>query len=129
VHFIEKDSPVNYLSPLPVHAHYTTDQVMAAFGYFNEERRRSFREGVKHFEDEKTDIFFITLNKSDKDFSQSTLYEDYAINDRLFHWQSQNKTSNTSPTAKRYINHRKSGNKIALFVREYRVKDGYAAPY
>ena len=32
------------------------------------------------------DIFFITLNKSDKDFSLSTFYEDYSINERLFHW-------------------------------------------
>ena len=65
------------------------------------------------------DIFFITLNKSDKDFSPSTLYEDYAINEKLFHWQTQSKTSAESATGKRYINHLKTGNKIALFVREY----------
>ena len=80
---LEKKSPFNYVSPLRVHAQYTSDQVLAAFGYYNEERNPAFREGVKYFGDEKTDIFFITLNKSDKDFSPSTLYEDYAINDRL----------------------------------------------
>ena len=57
----------------------------------------------------KLDIFFITLNKSDKDFSPSTLYEDYAINERLFHWQTQSKTSIESPTGQRYINHLKTG--------------------
>ena len=41
----------------------------------------SFREGVKYFKDKNLDIFFITLNKSEKDFSPSTLYEDYAINE------------------------------------------------
>lgn len=49
--------------------------------------------------------FFITLNKSDKDFSPSTLYEDYAINEKLFHWQTQSKTSIQSTTGQRYINH------------------------
>ena len=126
---LEKKSPFSYVSPLRVHAHYTTDQVLAAFGYYNEERNPAFREGVKYFGDEKTDIFFITLNKSDKDFSPSTLYEDYAINDRLFHWQSQSRTSDTSPTAIRYIHHRDTGNKIALFVREYKVESGYTSPF
>ncbi|MFB5086545.1 DUF3427 domain-containing protein [Psychrobacillus sp. PGGUH221] len=126
---LEKKSPFNYVSPLRVHAHYTTDQVLAAFGYFNEERNPAFREGVKYFAEEKTDIFFITLNKSDKDFSPSTLYEDYAINDQLFHWQSQSRTSVTSPTATRYIGHRDIGNKIALFVREYKVESGYTSPF
>lgn len=129
IHSVEKPSPFDYTSPLRVHAQYTTDQVLAAFGYFNEKVRPAFREGVKYFEDKQTDIFFITLNKSDKDFSPSTQYEDYAISDRLFHWQSQNKTSDTSPTGKRYINHRKLGNKIALFVREYKQKDGYTSPF
>lgn len=129
VRTVERPSPFNYTSPLHVHAQYTSDQVLAAFGYFNKESKPAFREGVKYFEDLQTDIFFITLNKSDKDFSQSTLYDDYAISDRLFHWQSQNKTSDTSPTGKRYINHRKTGNKIALFVREYRTQYGYTSPF
>lgn len=129
VRSVEKPSPFNYVSPLHVHAQYTSDQVLAAFGYFNEDSKPAFREGVKYFEDLQTDVFFITLNKSDKDFSQSTLYDDYAISDRLFHWQSQNKTSDTSPTGKRYINQRKTGNKIALFVREYRTQFGYTSPF
>ncbi|MDW0116664.1 DUF3427 domain-containing protein [Sporosarcina thermotolerans] len=126
---VEKPSPFEFTSPLRVHAQYTSDQVLAAFGYFNEDVKPAFREGVKYFEDKQTDIFFITLNKSDKDFSPSTQYEDYAISDMLFHWQSQNKTSDTSPTGKRYINQRKTGNKIALFVREYRQKDRYTSPF
>ncbi|MFC5601859.1 DUF3427 domain-containing protein [Sporosarcina koreensis] len=129
IHSVEKPSPFGYISPLRVHAQYTSDQVLAAFGYFNEEVKPAFREGVKYFEDKQTDIFFVTLNKSDKDFSPSTQYEDYAISDRLFHWQSQNRTSDTSPTGKRYISHRKTGNKIALFVREYKQKDGYTSPF
>lgn len=115
--------------PLRVHSKYSTAQVLSALGYFNAESSPSFREGVKHFKDKKLDIFFITLNKSEKDFSPSTLYEDYAINERLFHWQTQSKVSEGSETARRYIHHKKSGNKIALFVREYRSENGYTAPF
>lgn len=126
---VEKVPKFDFVSPLRVHAQYTSDQILAAFGYYNEEVKPTFREGVKYFEDKQTDVFFITLNKADKDFSPSTLYEDYAISDYLFHWQSQNRTSDTSPTGKRYIEQRKNGNTIALFVREYRQKEGYTAPF
>jgi superfamily II DNA or RNA helicase len=127
--FVDLPNPFPYNCPLDVYCRYTTSQVLAAFGFYNEEKAPEFREGVKYFDDKKTDIFFITLNKSDKDFSPSTLYEDYAINERLFHWQTQSRTSEMTNTAQRYIHHRKTGNRIALFVREYKKDNGYTSPF
>lgn len=127
--FVDKKVDLGFECPLDLHCDYSTDVIMAAFAYYNEEKKPSFREGVKYFEDKKTDIFFITLNKSDKDFSPSTLYEDYAINEKLFHWQSQSRTSVESITGQRYINHLKTGNKIALFVRENKLKNGITSPF
>lgn len=95
---------------------------MAALEYYNEEKTPAFREGVKYFQDKNLDIFFITLNKSEKDFSLSTLYEDYAINEKLFHWQTQGKVAEHSPTAQRYIHHRENNHPIALFVNELRLE-------
>ncbi|UWG96534.1 DUF3427 domain-containing protein [Dehalobacter sp. DCM] len=80
-------------------------------------------------EELKMYIFFITLNKSDKDYSPTTLYHDYSINDRLFHWQSQSTTSADSPTGQRYIHHQEFGSKVLLFVREYKSDATGAAPY
>lgn len=127
--FVDKKVDLGFECPLDLHCDYTTDVIMAAFGYYNEDKKPAFREGVKYFEDKKTDIFFITLNKSDKDFSPSTLYEDYAINEKLFHWQTQSRTSVESPTAQRYINHRSTNNKIAIFVREYKERDVLTSPF
>lgn len=127
--FVDKKNELPYACPLDVHCQYSTDQVLAAFQYWNEEKAPSFREGVKYFADKQTDIFFITLNKSDKDFSPSTLYEDYAINERLFHWQTQSRTSEETQTAQRYIHHKRLGNRIVLFVREYKEEKGYTAPF
>lgn len=129
VEFMEIENDLGITCPLGVHCHYSTAQVLAALEYFNEEKSPAFREGVKYFKDKNLDIFFITLNKSEKDFSPSTLYEDYAINERLFHWQTQSTVSEESNTAKRYINHKKLGHKIALFVREYKKEHGYTSPF
>lgn len=74
------------------------------------------REGVKWLPEKKLDVFMVTLNKSDKDYSPTTMYEDYSINEELFHWQSQNATSDTSSTGQRYINHRQMGTKVLLFA-------------
>lgn len=127
--FVAKPNTFPFPCPLEVHCRYSIDQVLAAFGYWNEEKAQTFREGVLYLPDDKTDIFFITLNKSEKDFSPSTLYEDYAINERLFHWQSQTQTSVNSPTGQRYIHHRERGGRIALFVREFKKENGVTSPF
>ncbi len=126
---MELEHDLAFPCPLTVHCSYSTAQIMASLDYFNERRSPAFREGVKYFEEKKLDIFFITLNKSEKDFSPSTLYEDYAINESLFHWQSQSRVSENTPTAQRYIHHRQQGSQIALFVREYKKENGYTSPF
>lgn len=129
INFVDKKNEFPFVCALDLHCTYSADQILAAFGFWNEEKAPAFREGVKYLEDKKTDIFFITLNKSDKDFSPSTLYEDYAINERLFHWQTQSRISEETNTAKRYIHHRQTGNRIALFVREYKEENNYTSPF
>lgn len=129
IDFIDKDADMGFVCPLNVYCNYSVDQIMAAFGYFNESNKPAFREGVKYFKEYKLDAFFITLNKSEKDYSPSTLYEDYAISDRLFHWQSQSRTSVKSTTGQRYINHLKTGNKIVLFVRENKKSNNIPEAY
>lgn len=129
LHQLEFNHDLKFTSPLGVHSEYTTAQIMAAFEYYNAEAAPRFQGGVKHFQEKDIDVFFVTLNKSDKDFSPSTLYEDYAINEELFHWQTQSRVRPTSDVAKRYINHRKNNHQIALFVREYRRANGYTSPF
>lgn len=117
-------------TPLHLHAHYARDEVLAAFGVGSPDRPPSVREGVKWVEEHQTDLFFVTLNKSDKDYSPSTMYHDYAINRELFHWESQSTTSVDSPTGQRYINHRTNNTKVALFVRNTKTDaNGRTAPY
>ncbi len=108
---------------------YTLDQILVALGPHTEKKRKHFQEGVLYLPDKGLDVFFVTLNKSDKDYSPSTMYRDYAINEEKFHWQSQSITSVESATGQRYINQQNNGNRVLILVRDYK-KDGQAAvPY
>ncbi len=115
VNIVGRNPELNYICPLEVYCTYTRDQALAALG-FNEDYTVS--EGVKYFKDKNTDVLFTTLNKTDKFYSPTTAYNDYSINEKLFHWQSQSTTSDTSSTGRRYINQDSNNNDILLFVRE-----------
>lgn len=120
---------LKFESNLEVHSTYTKEQILAAFGKNTIDKQYPLREGVLYIEEIKTDIFLITLNKVEKHFSPSTMYEDYAINDKVFNWQSQSRTSIDSPTGQRYVNHMNTNNNVLLFVRENKREDGITSPY
>ena len=118
-----------FLCPLQLHAEYTRDEILAALGVWTLDSQRELREGVLYVETLPADFFFITLNKTDGDYSPTTMYEDYAISDELFHWQSQSTISAESPTGQRYIRHGERGSSVLLFVREDKRSNGLALPY
>ncbi len=129
IDFVEEPVELGYESILNLHCSYTRDQILAALGFYTEDRMPAMREGVKRLEEKKLDVFFITLNKSDKDYSPTTMYQDYAISDVLFHWQSQSTTPADSPTGQRYIHHRETGDRVLLFVREWKSDGSGSLPY
>ncbi len=108
------------LSPAPLHVHgrYTRDEIIAAFARLDPTRPTPPREGVFYDPGTRTDLFFITLHKTERHFSPTTRYEDYPLTPELFHWQSQSTTTPDSPTGRRYLTHRDTGSHILLFVRD-----------
>ncbi|MFD6426522.1 DUF3427 domain-containing protein [Streptomyces sp. NPDC060198] len=111
--------------PLAIHSSYSREEILPALGQSTAGgfMPGNFREGVKWCENIATDALFITLEKDEKDFSPETRYKDYALNDFRFHWESQNQTSETSPTGIRYQTHKELGTRILLFVRRYKKTD------
>ncbi|MCF0213993.1 MAG: DUF3427 domain-containing protein, partial [Muribaculaceae bacterium] len=79
--------------------------------------------GVFNIEEMNTEIFFVTLNKSDKDFSAETMYNDYVVSENEFRWESQN-TDSHQGRGQRFVEQKQNGKKFLLFVRENK-KDGY----
>ena len=118
IDFVEKPIEMNYPMPLKIYGRYVRDQILSAFGFYSFEKKPSSREGVQNLKDKNTELLFVTLNKSEKDFSPTTLYNDFALSDTIFHWQSQNSTAPNTSKGESYINHCSLGKKILLFVRE-----------
>ena len=118
IDFIDAPVDIGFDCPLDLHCTYTRDQLLVALDFM---KPATVREGVKWLPDQKLDVFFVTLNKADKDYSPTTMYNDYSINEWLFHWQSQSTTAEHSPTGQRYIHHRERGSRVLLFVREFKA--------
>jgi len=127
IDFIDQKIDLGFDCPLDIHCTYSRDQILVAMDFMKPST--VWGQGVKYLPDKKTDIFFVTLNKSEKDYSPTTMYHDYSINERLFHWQSQSTTPEESPTGQRYIHHKENGTYILLFVRESKKDIAGAAPY
>ncbi|MFE1506617.1 DUF3427 domain-containing protein [Streptomyces sp. NPDC058726] len=111
--------------PLTVHASYSREEILPALGQadIGGFMPGDFREGVKWCESIATDALFITREKDEKDFSPQTRYHDFALSETQFHWESQNQTSETSPTGLRYQHHSIRGSQVLLFVRRYKTTD------
>ena len=118
IDFIDEPVELGFDCPLDLHCTYTRDQLLVAMDFL---KPATVREGVKWLPEKQLDVFFVTLNKADKDYSPTTMYKDYSINESLFHWQSQSTTAADSPTGQRYIHHRERGSKVLLFVREFKT--------
>jgi superfamily II DNA or RNA helicase len=123
IDFIELDGNLPFSQPLKIHARYTRDQILAAFGFSTFEKKSTNREGVAYNKELNIELLFITMNKSEKYYSPTTMYKDFAINDRLFHWQSQNSAGRDTEKGKSYINHKKLKKRILLFVREKKLDE------
>jgi len=110
--------------PLKVHARYQREEILAALDF--PRKPNSFREGVWYSADRNVDAFFVTLTKSEADYSPTTMYADYPISPTLFHWESQSTTSVASKTGQRYLS---GSSTVLLFVRQKQTDEYGTAPY
>ena len=90
IDFIDEPVDLGFDCPLDLHCTYTRDQLLVAMDFM---KPATVREGVKWLPEKQLDVFFVTLNKADKDYS---------------------------PTGQRYIHHKERGSKVLLFVREFK---------
>lgn len=122
---VPSDLPQNMAGvPLKVHARYQREEILAALDF--PRNPNSFREGVLYLEHLNVDAFFITLKKSEADYSPTTMYADYPISRDLFHWESQSTTSVTSKTGQRYLT---GSSTVLLFVRQEQKDEFGTSPY
>jgi hypothetical protein len=103
-------------TPLVLHAGYGVREVLTAVGWLTAERRTPFQAGVLALPARKTELLFVTLDKSEG-YHHRIAYHDYAISTERFHWQTQNSAGPDTPAGRRYLQGAQEGWQFQLFVR------------
>jgi superfamily II DNA or RNA helicase/HKD family nuclease len=114
--------------PLRIHSHYTLAQIQAAFTI----KMPLAQKGVHYDGASDCDLFFVTVQKTEKHYSPRTMYKDHALTESLFQWQTQNRTGSDSPTMARYraAETESDGYRALLFVRDQKkTEQGVTSPY
>ena len=122
-----KTTPIadDIIPGLELYGCYTREEVFTLAGRQTADvRMRGAASGVFFLQELNATLLFVTLNKSEKDFSPTTQYNDYLINEEYFHWQSRNTDSHNNKGGRHYTEQPETKNKIILFVREEK-KDGF----
>lgn len=110
--------------PLRAHGTYSREEALEALDF--PRAPSTMREGVVYIEAHNVDAFFITLKKTESQYSPTTMYRDYPISRTLFHWESQSRTTVASPTGQRYLN---GSSTVLLFARLEQQGAFGTAPY
>lgn len=111
--------------PLQLHGAYRIREILTAVGYLTAERRTPFQAGVLALKERRTELLFVTLDKS-AGFHDRIAFKDYAVSPQRFHWQTQNSAGPHTNVGRRYIESVTNGWRFQLFVR-VRRSDPYRA--
>ncbi|MBW0092814.1 DUF3427 domain-containing protein [Pseudonocardia sp. KRD-184] len=113
--------------PLLSHAHYRREEVLAALGWASMTRKaHGHAQGVAWAPETATDALLVNLRKTERDFSPTTMYRDFALSPDRFHWESPNATTVASVPGQRYLT---GASHVALFVRESPTDELGPAPF
>ena len=118
-----------YACPLELHAHYGGKEIQAVFGRANLETAGQTGVGLFHFADRKTYALLVTFQKTEKEFSPSTMYADYPISRELMHWESQANTAQHHSDGQNLIRHQDRGYTILIFARDQKKRNNVTVPF
>lgn len=112
-------APLNLPFPcsLELHATYGNDEIKAALTKATFETSGETGSGVIHCKEIRVLLALVTFQKTEKEFSPSTMYRDYPVSRELLHWETQGRTSQASPIGQTLINHTESGYTMLFFAR------------
>jgi hypothetical protein len=119
----EQEISLPFHSALRLHGRYTRNQLLSGLGLNTLTKLANSQAGVFRASIINAELFFVTLNKSEGGFHASIAYDDYFLNDELFHWQSQNRTTPESKSGRAYIEQETNQRTFLLFVRENKTDE------
>jgi len=116
-------------TPFEIHANYTNSDIQSFMGATSMSSPGQQGVGVVHFKDHTAYALLVTFQKSENEFSPSTMYADYPISPDRLHWESQSNTTQSSNTGQNLIHHAHRGYRILVFAREKKKQDGFTLPF
>jgi hypothetical protein len=114
---------------LEMHASYGGDEIKAALGGASFESAGVTGVGRLYFKEIKTYASLVTFQKTEKEFSPTTMYQDYPISRELLHWETQSQTSQASETGQNLIHYQERGYTMLFFARARKRVEGVTAPF
>jgi len=114
---------------LELHAQFSVTDILAAFDRATLASAGQRGTGVLHFRDIKAYALLITFQKTEKEFSPTTMYADYPISRSLLHWESQSSTALDSPTGQNLVHHQTRGYTILVFARPKKKHNNRTVPF
>ena len=118
-----------FLSPLELHGEYTMREVSSAFGKASLESSGPAGMGVISVKHLKIYLHFVTFEKTEKLFSESTMYRDFLSSRTKLHWESQSNTAQATPTGQNYIHQQERGYTILFFARFRKSEGKLTSPF
>ena len=114
---------------LELHAQYGIRDIQAVFGKATLSSPGQTGIGVIHFKEIKAYALLVTFQKTEREFSPSTMYADYPISRELMHWESQSNTAQKSEAGQNLISHADRGYTILIFARDVKKRNGCTVPF
>ncbi len=110
------NSSLSMFFPLKLHGIYTKGQIQVAIQSSTIEKKSPAREGCERtiINGKRVEAMFVDIIK-DKEVGSTTNYNDFAKSNIEFHWETQNKVRQDSPTGQNYINQTQT---MLLFIRK-----------
>jgi len=118
-----------FACPFELHAQYGSTDILAGLGQATLQTAGQRGVGVFHFPRIKAYVLLITYQKTEREFSPSTMYADYPISRELLHWESQSNTAQQSETGQNLIHHEQRGYTILIFARDQKKRNGVTVPF
>jgi superfamily II DNA or RNA helicase/HKD family nuclease len=118
-----------FACPFELHATYGSTDILAGLGQATLETAGQRGVGVLHFPSIKAYVLLITYQKTEREFSPSTMYADYPISRELLHWESQSNTAQVSDTGQNLIHHEERGYTILVYCRDQKKRNGVTVPF
>lgn len=114
---------------LELHARYTSRDINAALGLADLESTGPTGIGILHAKNSKTYALLITFQKTQREFSPTTMYADYPISRHRIHWESQSTNTQKGQTGQNLIHHKNEGYTVLFFVRDQKKNLGVTLPF